>query len=248
MEFLIIVVGVMAAAFVKGMCGFANTLVFNAIAGFGASNSTLTPIDLLINLPMNGIMISRFRRKVKWKVACPLAFLLILGAVPGAFFLKNADEGLLKVIFGVIVVVFGIDMLRSKTGEKKKPHMVEGLLLGLLSGIMCGLFGVGALMAVYVSRTTEDTETFKGTVAVVFLIDGLFRLILYISIGIFTLEILKLIGILFPIAMLFLYLGIRCAQKVNESIVKRWIVICLILSGVSLILTNLNFSTIFSTL
>ncbi len=240
MELVMIILGVMAAAFVKGMCGFANTLVFNAVAGFGASNATITPIDLMMNLPMNTIMICRFRKKIIWKKALFLAGLLILGAVPGAIFLKNADEHLLKVVFGVVVVAMGIDMLRKKESHQRKPHILEGIILGLVAGVMCGLFGVGALMAVYVSKTTKDTEAFKGTVAVVFLVDGLFRLVLYITMGLYTLGVIKMIGLVFPIAMLFLYKGIRCAQKVNESVVKRWITILLIASGVSLIVTNLD--------
>ena len=35
------------AYFIKGLCGFANTLVFTAILSFGSVNANISPIDLL---------------------------------------------------------------------------------------------------------------------------------------------------------------------------------------------------------
>ncbi len=37
-----------AAYFIKGLCGFANTLVFTSILSFGASNASISPVDLLL--------------------------------------------------------------------------------------------------------------------------------------------------------------------------------------------------------
>lgn len=37
------------AYFIKGMCGFANTLVFTSVLSFGTANSNISPIDLLLD-------------------------------------------------------------------------------------------------------------------------------------------------------------------------------------------------------
>ena len=39
------------AYFIKGLCGFANTLVFTAILSFGSVNANISPIDLLLGYP-----------------------------------------------------------------------------------------------------------------------------------------------------------------------------------------------------
>ena len=36
------------AFFVKGVCGFANTLVFTSMLSFGTANIEITPVDLLL--------------------------------------------------------------------------------------------------------------------------------------------------------------------------------------------------------
>ena len=44
---------VTAAYIVKGMCGFANTLVFGTLAGFFTDNVNISPVDLLLGYPSN---------------------------------------------------------------------------------------------------------------------------------------------------------------------------------------------------
>ena len=41
------------AYFVKGLCGFANTLVFTTILSFGTANASISPVDLLLGYPAN---------------------------------------------------------------------------------------------------------------------------------------------------------------------------------------------------
>ena len=53
---------------------------------------------------------------------------------------------------------------------------------------LCGLFGVGALLAAYVSRVTENDESFKANISTVFIADNTFRIILYNALGLFALS------------------------------------------------------------
>lgn len=52
-----------AAYFVKGLCGFANTLVFTSILSFGsATNANISPVDLLVGYPTNVILTWKNRK------------------------------------------------------------------------------------------------------------------------------------------------------------------------------------------
>ena len=44
------------AYLVKGLCGFANTLIFTTILSFGAANASISPVDLLLGYPANLIL------------------------------------------------------------------------------------------------------------------------------------------------------------------------------------------------
>ena len=113
------------------------------------------------------------------------------------------------------------------------------LLVPLLAGVLCGLFGVGALLAAYVSRVTEDGGSFKANISAVFIVDNTFRIVLYSALGLLTFDTLKTALLLLPFALAGLFLGMKCSSRMNESLVKKITSILLVLSGISLILKNL---------
>lgn len=65
------VIAAVAAYFIKGLCGFANTLVLTSILSFGAANANISPIDLLLGYPANLILTWKNRRRLDAKVWLP---------------------------------------------------------------------------------------------------------------------------------------------------------------------------------
>lgn len=122
----------------------------------------------------------------------PLAVLVILGSIPGVFVLKNVDTGMVKTIFGFIIILLGIEMLLREFHPKQmKQSMPMLILVGILSSLLCDLYGVGALLGAYLSRVTDNTHSFKANICVVFLVENTFRIILYACTDILHLAILK---------------------------------------------------------
>lgn len=109
------------AYFIKGLCGFANTLVFTAILSFGSVNANISPIDLLLGYPANVILTWKNRKNLDPKVYIPLAVLVLAGSIPGAFLLKNVDARAIKLVFGVVVVALGAEMLSREYSKKRVP-------------------------------------------------------------------------------------------------------------------------------
>ena len=107
------------------------------------------------------------------------------------------------------------------------------------AGLLCGLFGVGALLAAYVSRTTDTNDAFKANINIVFSVEGTFRMAMYLALGLFDLAALRQAALLLPFAALGLLLGVKSARRLNERLVKRLVIVLLILSGASLILKSL---------
>ncbi len=230
------IIATLVAFFVKGVCGFANTLVFTSIMGFGTNNVNISPVDLLIAFPSNVILVVRNRKKLRPKVFIPLAVLVLIGCIPGAFLLKNADAGFVKIIFGVILILLGIEMFfRDSSVLKFKESKVALAIIGILSGVLCGLFGVGALLAAYVGRVAASGDEFKANISAVFIAENIFRLVLYSFLGIFTPDALRQALILMPFMLIGLFLGILGSRKLNEKTVRKLVVVLLVISGAVLI-------------
>lgn len=225
------------AYFVKGLCGFANTLVFSTILSFSTNNVNISPVELVLGLPSNIMISYKERKSVQWKVCLPLAGLVLLGDIPGILLLKNTNTQVIKGIFGFVIIAIGVEMLLREYMRKTKKSQLLLITIGILSGILCGLYGIGALLAAYMGRVTDNSSSFKGNLCIVFLIDNLFRLVMYGVTGIITLATLKQSVVLFPFMALGLFLGMKGSSFLDEKKIKKLVIIMLILSGVSLIVT-----------
>ncbi len=228
------------AYFIKGLCGFANTLLFTSILSFSKANAHISPIDLLLGYPANLILTWKNRKNLDANIYLPLTALVLAGSIPGALLLKNADTQFIKMIFGIVVVILGAEMLLREYNTQKayssKPLLA---LIGVTAGALCGLFGVGALLAAYVSRMTDNDHAFKANISAVFVADNTFRIILYSILHLLTVDTVKMVLLLSPFALAGLCTGIKCSTILNESYIRKLTAVLLFFSGISLILKNI---------
>ncbi len=228
------------AFFVKGLCGFANTLVFTTLLSFSNNNINISPVELILGYPTNAILAWKERKSIKWSICIPLSILVILGSIPGILFLKNADTGMIKIIFGFVIILIGMEMLLREIQIKKHGQSKPVLaVIGILSGILCGLYGIGALLGAYVNRVTDDSSSFKANICVVFLVENTMRIVLYAIWGIITFDIVKQAVILVPAMLVGLFLGMKSSKVLDEKIVKRIVLVMLIVSGIALVINSL---------
>lgn len=234
------IIAALAAYFIKGLCGFANTLVFTSILSYHMENVNISPIDLLMGYPSNIILVWKNRKQLDYKIYLPLICLVLIGSIPGVLSLKNLDGGVIKLIFGFVVIALGTEMLiREYNNKKMKSSPIVLAVIGIVSGMLCGLFGVGALLAGYVGRVTDDMVSFKANISAVFIADNTVRVILYSILHIITFDTIKISILLIPFAMTGLIAGIKCAAIMDERRIRKIMAILLVLSGISLILKNI---------
>ncbi len=232
-------VAALVAYFVKGLCGFANTLVFTSFMSLGAMSVDISPVDLLLGYPANLMLTWKNRHKLKASVCLPLSAFVLSGSISGALLLKSMNAGTIQLIFGFTVILLGTKRLypgRSNGRRTSKPLLG---FIGLTAGILCGLFGVGALLAAYVERMTENGDEFKANISAVFTVENTFRMILYGILHLITQDTLRTTLLLLPISLLGLLVGAGCSRRLSVSAAKKSMALLLILSGVSLVIKNL---------
>jgi len=237
----LLIFAIFCGYFAKGISGFANTLIINSILSFQRAVIDITPIDFILGVPTNIFFTVKERKNINWKIVVPLALIVYIGVIPGTFFLKFGNDRPLKVFLGIVVVLLAVEMfLRLRQEKKLKPNKAVLFVIGIISGIFCGIFGIGAFMAAYVSRTTENQNQFRGNLCCVFLLENIFRGTLYIVVGgIFTWEIIKLSLMLLPAMLAGFLSGVAISGKLNEKVVKYVIAALLLIAGISLVYWNL---------
>lgn len=230
----------LVSGFIKGLCGVGDAPVFSSILSFAHNNIDISPVSLLPSLPTNCFIVWQNRRSLQKRIWVPMALMLIAGTIPGTLLLKNTDTGTLKRIFGIFITIIGILMLLNELSTKKvRPSNVLLVIVGILSGLSSGLFGVGVLLVVYVSMTTDDMSSFKANICAIFASENIVRLAMYLFLGMITSPVLKRAALITPFMMLGLFLGMKSASFLDERKAKITVMIILIISGVAIVAANL---------
>jgi len=240
-EYIFLFFAALLAFVVKGITGFGNTLVMGSLFSFIIPNKQTTPVDLLMGIPTNTYIAWRERKSMTPKVVIPLSCMVIAGAIPGAFLLKSGDDWVLRAAFGVITVGMAIEIfLRSSTKSRKSNRLLL-IIIGVISGVFAGLFGIGALLVAYISRTADNKSTFRADICCVFLVENVFRLFLYIVTGIITRSIVFLTLTLLPAVALGLFIGIKLDAKMDDKAATKTIILLLAISGLTLFIKSVFF-------
>lgn len=169
-----------------------------------------------------------------------MALLLIAGTIPGTLLLKNVNTGTLKLIFGFFIIFVGILMLYNELSTRKvKPSKWLLFTVGVISGVSSGLFGIGVMLIVYISMTTDDMGSFKGNICAIFAAENFVRLIMYLILGMFTPSVLQHAALITPFQFAGVFLGLKSASFLDERKAKLAVMSVLILSGIAIVAANL---------
>lgn len=229
-----------AAYFIKGLSGFANTIVFTTILSFFRDNKNISPLEVMISYPSDAIMAFKNRKKINKKECTKLSVLIIIGSIPGIYFLKMGSPGIIKCILGAAICLIGVDLLIAMKRPSAKENPVLLWVIGIVSGVLCGMFGIGAMLASYFGRTTKDTERFKANINMMFLVDATFRIIAYSLLEMITIKMLINALMLIPCMLAGLFLGIFLAGKISDSLAKKIIIVLLFITGGILFASNIR--------
>lgn len=236
--YVILAIVTFAAFMTKGATGFGNTLVMDSALSFIESSRLITPLDLLFSIPANAYVAWRERKSVRARTVIPLALFSLAGTIPGAFLLKTAEDKALKAVLGLIIVALALEMRFRKTARANNRGGVAAVIVGVVSGLISGVYGIGALMAAYIGRTCEDRGEFRGNACLVFFTGNLFRLAIYGATGILTARVIYLALALSPVAAAGLYAGIKINSRVNDKTAMAAVSAVLLVSGGVLFLKN----------
>ncbi|MEJ2212784.1 MAG: sulfite exporter TauE/SafE family protein [Gammaproteobacteria bacterium] len=227
---------ILFAYLIRGITGFGSGLIAVPLLAHFLPLTFVVPLILILDFLASVTLTRRTKLQVQWKEIGLLLPSTIIGMMIGAFLLVNLPREPLLVGLGSFVIIFGLRYLFNVHSEKPISRWWSAPT-GLTGGLIGAMFGTGGPpYVIYISHRLHDKTQIRGTLSGLFMIDGAFRIVIFLTIGLFFQDnLITSLLLALPLVGLGLYLG----NKVHLGITHRQqigvIGAVLLLSGASLI-------------
>ena len=234
--YLFAAIGVFFFGIAKG--GFAGPISMLAIPLMSLVMSPLKAAGILLPLLVLMDIIAIFIFWKKWdvrilKIIIPAS---IIGIIFGTFTFQYTTENQIRLIVGIITILFVIISVVQKNNLLLRPTKIKGYFWAGTSGYTSLLIHAGAPpMNFYMLPLKLDKITYIGTATYAYFIINLVKLIPYYYLNLLAPSNLRISFYLIPIAIISVGIGYYLQKIISEKIFFNIIYILLFVSGLKLI-------------
>ena len=209
---------VLFAYFLRGITGFGSGLIAIPLLAHLLPLTFVVPMVLVLDFVASIVLSRHTRLQVRWDEVRSLLPTSIVGIIIGTIMLVSLPREPLLVSLALFVIFFGLRYVFNVHSEKPISRWWS-IPTGLSGGVIGALFGTGGPpYVVYLSHRLHDKTQLRGTLSGLFLIDGAFRLVTFVSMGLmFQEQMLTALLMGLPVIGMGLYLG----NKVHLGISHR---------------------------
>ena len=235
LEVIFIAVLLFVSSAVQGVLGFGFAVIASPI--IVQINPNLVPQLLaLLGLPIALRVFFREKESVDLSKVKPLIVGRLVGGPIGLLLLLNLSEKYLSIAVGVIVLVAG---LGSFFGWVINRNNINSFLAGTFSGIFGMVAAVGGPPVALLYRNTKSEE-FRPSLNSVFSIGILITLSLLVLSGNLFMDHLLLFVLFLPFVLIGVRISSSIFSKFSDSFIAASVTYFSVLSGLYVILRNLN--------
>ena len=229
-------IGVILFGISKG--GFAGPIAILAIPIMALNMSPISAAAILLPVLLVMDVVAMYIYWKKWdlkniKIIIPSS---IIGIIVGTFTFSFISDDGIRIIIGIIAILFIFLSIIQKNSFLIKPTTNKGFFWSLIAGYTSFLIHAGGTPINFFLLPQKLNKTiYMGTMTIVFLIINSIKLIPYYYLGQLDLPNLKASLILSPLAPISILIGYYLHKKVSENIFYYFIYFFLGIGGIKLI-------------
>ncbi len=220
------------STFVRSALGFGDALVAMPLLALLVGVKVATPVVAFAASTIAVTILLRHWRSVDVRATWRLVVASLAGIPFGLVLLKYAPERPVKVVLGVLLILYG---LYSLLAPRLPSVRGEGLayVFGFVAGILGGAYNTnGPPVVVYGALKGWPPEYFRATLQGCFLLTGLMILIGHGVAGLWTPRVLWLYAFSLPAVLLAVFAGERLNRRLPREAFGRVVYAFLVVMGV----------------
>lgn len=232
LTWIIVAVFAFAGGFVQTVSGFGGAIVMMLAFPYFFPLKQAPALASAIGLGVSGSLMVTFFKKIDWKKCLVPTIIYTALSQITIFLIPYMNVNLMGVIYGVFLIFIALWYFFA-AGKVSLKGTFGMLFSTFVSGIACGLFGIGGpLMAVYYSDIIADKTTYLATIQFNFFFGNLISFISRIINGIYTVDLVKYTLFGFVFIWLGRQAGLKVLGKIDREALKKFIYVIVAASGV----------------
>jgi uncharacterized protein len=187
----------------------------------------------ILSVLSSGYLTVRLRRNVRWKrIIVPVAAYFAVNTAVIAFASVQPDA-ILKKALGVTLILLSLYFLFFGGKFKFRPTVFNGIVFGMLSGVLGGFFSVsGPPIVLYMLAASEDNDIYMSNIQAYFTVTSLFSCVMRLIYGMIDFPMLLYSGVGFFAVLAGLYLGKKLFSRFDSAMLRRVIYAVMMFSGI----------------
>jgi len=231
---------VFVAAFVRSALGFGDAVVAMPLLAMAVGLRTATPLVAFMGPTISLLILARDWRKVEFKAAGRLIVATLLGIPVGVFGLARLPEAPLKVVLGLVILLYGLFGLVKPGARLAREKPAFPWLVGWSAGVLGGAYNTnGPPIVAYGMLKGWPPESFRATLQGYFLPTGLAILAGHGLAGLWTGTVLRSYLYSLPAIGLGVVLGGLLHKKLRHALFAKLVYASLAVMGAVMLLREL---------
>lgn len=224
----------------KGGLGGALGIIAVPLMALVVSPTQAAAILLPILCVMDFFAVKQHYRNADYAVLKRMLPGSLLGILLAGLFLSVTPEAGLKLLIGGLSLLFCVQYVLQREASQQPAGTVGAWWWSSLGGFSStAIHAGGGPASIYLLPLRLDKITLIATMAVLFAIINLFKLIPYAMLGEFDTTNLMTAMLLIPLAPVGVYMGVWLLHRVSQEWVYRLCYIFLFVSGLKLLIDGL---------
>jgi len=232
---------VFIATLIRSTFGFGEALVAVPLLALRMPILVAAPLGQAISVLIAGAVIAQDWRHVRLRSAAGLTSFALLGIPLGLLLLVKANEHVVKLILGLLIISFSIYSLSRKHIHGNHKHWGWMVGCGFLSGIFGGAYGMGGPpLVIYGALRGWSPQHFRATLQGYFLLASFVGVLGYIAMGLWNATVTHYLLFSLPLVAIGVLLGRTINARMKGTGFFRAVYASLILIGGILILQSIG--------
>lgn len=222
---------VLAAGFIQGLTSFGFALITMPFLAKVIPLQQVVPIVVILSLCTNLIVIINIRQYVDIKKIWILIVSSLLAAPLGTYLLIYLDANVLKVLTGLLIIVFACILLTGKSYPIRNEKLAF-VPVGILSGLLNGSISMsGPPVALFLSNQSTSKEKFRANITAYAIILNVITICTYVYSGLLTQDVFIYTSWFIPSMFLGVLIGIKAIKRLDDKLFRKIALWLIIISG-----------------